>query len=234
MGRIKTGITKVDEYLGGFPEGRTILATGDPGAGKTIMGLQFANSCCAQGLKTVYLSTEEISDDLRAQAKSFNFNFEAYEKEGLLKFIDISVIRARELGTMMNLRFLVSKGNFGKMLDDVPEDTQTLIIDSIGGYVTREGTREFMDELDTLNYNLYSRGITTLMILDNATSADFSGLAMYSCYGAINLMKRDNAYTGKRERVMDIIKMRNSNTPIQLIPYEINVGVGIEIISIVE
>lgn len=49
MDRIKTGITKVDEYIKGFPKGKSILVTGDAGAGagKTVMGLQFANSSCA-------------------------------------------------------------------------------------------------------------------------------------------------------------------------------------------
>jgi hypothetical protein len=31
---------------------------------------------------------------------------------------------------------------------------------------------------------------------------------MYSVYGGIKLMKRDNPYLNKRERVMDIVKTR--------------------------
>lgn len=93
---------------------------------------------------------------------------------------------------------------------------------------------DFRDELDTLNYNLYTRGITALLVLDSTTSKEFNDLALYSCHGAINLMKHENPYTGKRERVMDIVKMRGSQTPIQLIPYEINATGGIEIISDIE
>lgn len=180
------------------------------------------------------MSTEEISDDLHAQAKSFNFYIETYEEQGLLKFLDISAIRAIEFGSMMNLRFVVNKGNFSQILKDVPKDTNTLIIDSIGGYVSKMEPHEFRDELDALNYNLAIRGITALLILDNATSTEFNDLALYSSYGAINLMKRDNPYTGKRERVMDVVKMRGRKTPIQLIPYDITEGEGIEIISEIE
>ncbi len=34
-------------------------------------------------------------------------------------------------------------------------------------------------------------------------------------------MKRENPYTGRRERVMDIIKVRSTKTPTQFLTYEI-------------
>ncbi len=36
MDRIRTGIAELDRNLGGFPAGKTVLVTGDPGTGKTI------------------------------------------------------------------------------------------------------------------------------------------------------------------------------------------------------
>ncbi len=46
-------------------------------------------------------------------------------------------------------------------------------------------------------------------------------------------MKRENPYTGRRERVMDIVKMRSTKTPTQFMTYEINNN-GIEIVSGIE
>ena len=43
-------------------------------------------------------------------------------------------------------------------------------------------------------------------------------------------MKRENPYTGRRERVMDIVKMRSTKTPTQFITYEIDSN-GIKIVS---
>ena len=40
--------------------------------------------------------------------------------------------------------------------------------------------------------------------------AKFNEIALFSVYGALKLMKRENPYTGRRERVMDIIKMRST------------------------
>jgi KaiC/GvpD/RAD55 family RecA-like ATPase len=41
-------------------------------------------------------------------------------------------------------------------------------------------------------------------------------------------MKRENPYTGRRERVMDVVKMRSTKSPTQFLTYDIN-SKGIEI-----
>ena len=41
MERIKTGVDGLDDIIEGFPKGKTILITGDPGCGKTIFSLAF-------------------------------------------------------------------------------------------------------------------------------------------------------------------------------------------------
>ncbi|MFZ3383155.1 MAG: ATPase domain-containing protein, partial [Candidatus Methanoperedens sp.] len=92
---------------------------------------------------------------------------------------------------------------------------------------------EFRDRFNLLVYNLAQKGITTFVLLGGVISREFIDLALYSAYGAIQLMKRDNPYTGRRERVMDIVKMRNTKTPVQLLSYEISSG-GIIITTPVE
>ncbi|MDP3623344.1 MAG: ATPase domain-containing protein, partial [Methanobacteriaceae archaeon] len=70
-------------------------------------------------------------------------------------------------------------------------------------------------------------------ILDSSTSHEYNELALFSVYGAIRLMKRENPYTGQRERIMDIVKMRSTKTPIEFITYDIGSD-GIEIIDKIE
>ena len=57
MDRTNTGILELDTLIGGFPAGKTVFVTGDPGTGKTIFGLQFANSSCMQELKTGWIES---------------------------------------------------------------------------------------------------------------------------------------------------------------------------------
>lgn len=233
MERLKTGISGLDKILEGFPVGRTVLVTGDPGTGKTIFGLQFANISCSQGLKTVFISTEENAGDLRFQGQSFFWDLEGHEKSGTLSFIELADNRAREIETSLNIHPDAVKENFVEILDHLPEDTDVLVLDSLGSHTANLTPYEFKDRFDLLAYKLSHRNITAIIVLDSATSKEFKELALFSAHGAIKLQKRENPYTGMRERVMDIVKMRNTMTPIQLITYQIS-SKGIDLISPIE
>ncbi len=230
MKRIKTGISGIDNFTNGFPEGRSLLITGDAGSGKTIFGLQFAYNCCLQDLKTVYITTEEDANDLYVQSSAFDWDIPGCTDNGILKFIELAKIRAEVTEAEVKIEIESMKGNFAKLLETIPDDTQAIIIDNIGSYTAKLTPYEFRSRLDLLVYLLKERNITALIILDSATSDEFNEIALYSVYGAIKLMKRDNPYTGRRERVMDIVKMRSTKTPTQFLTYEINTN-GIEILS---
>jgi KaiC/GvpD/RAD55 family RecA-like ATPase len=229
MKRIKSGIEGIDGITNGFPMGRSMLVTGDAGSGKTIFGLQFARSSCVQGYKTVYITTEEDASDLYTQGDTFNWDLKSYTENGLLSFNELAGVRARVTEAEMSIDIGSMKGNFSKFIDDLPDDTQTVIIDNIGSYTAKLTPYEFRDRFDLLIYDLKMRDITALVILDSATSNEFNEIALFSVYGALRLMKRENPYTGRRERVMDIMKMRSTKTPTQFISYEINSN-GISVI----
>ncbi len=82
--KIKTGINGLDQVLkGGLRKNSTILVTGAPGTGKTIMTLQFIH----YGAKNynengIFIATEETLPDLRKNAKNFGMNLEDMEKKG--------------------------------------------------------------------------------------------------------------------------------------------------------
>ena len=229
MKRIKSGIEGIDGITNGFPMGRSMLVTGDAGSGKTIFGLQFARSSCIQGYKTVYITTEEDASDLYIQGDTFNWDLKSYTENGLLSFNELAGVRARVTEAEMSIDIGSMKGSFSKFVNELPENTQTVIIDNIGSYTAKLTPYEFRDRFDLLIYDLKIRDITALVILDSATSNEFNEIALFSVYGALRLMKRENPYTGRRERVMDIMKMRSTKTPTQFISYEINSN-GISVI----
>jgi len=56
MESLSTGIEGLDLMIdGGYPKGRSVLITGPPGSGKTILGLQFLHRSCADGKKCVMI-----------------------------------------------------------------------------------------------------------------------------------------------------------------------------------
>jgi KaiC/GvpD/RAD55 family RecA-like ATPase len=231
--RIKTGIEGIDQFTGGLPRGKTILITGDAGSGKTIFGLQFALESYNQNLKTVYITTEEDSSDLFTQGETFGWDLQSATDNGLMKFIELAAVRAKVTEAEISIDVGAMKGNFSKFIRELPKDTETVVIDNIGSYTAKLTPHEFRDRFDLLVYELKERNITALIILDSATSREFNEIALFSVYGAIKLMKRENPYTGRRERVMDVVKMRSTKTPTQFMTYEIDKN-GIEIISGVE
>jgi KaiC/GvpD/RAD55 family RecA-like ATPase len=89
MNRISTGLTGLDEMLGGgFLKNKIILIRGGPGTGKTIFSLQFIVEGAKKGEKGIYLTLEEPIDSIRMAAASVGFDLEKLEKKNTLKLID--------------------------------------------------------------------------------------------------------------------------------------------------
>ena len=63
--RFRTGMFPLDDVLGGgFRPGDLVLVSGRPGAGKTIMALQWARSVARQGANAIYVCYEHSPESL--------------------------------------------------------------------------------------------------------------------------------------------------------------------------
>ena len=83
--RIKSGIPGLDELIeGGFIKGSAVLIAGSAGTGKTIFCCQFIWEGLKNGEKCMYITFEELPDEIRADAAAFGWDFEKYEREGKL------------------------------------------------------------------------------------------------------------------------------------------------------
>lgn len=105
-----------------------------------------------------------------------------------------------------------------------------VIIDNIGVVAMGIPTPELREQLDGLVFKLSGLGCTSLIISDDAVRRMSRDIMLYSVYGAIKLQKRDNPYINKRERVMDIIKIRNTKIPLDYLLFDIT-DKGIELIA---
>ena len=85
--RASTGITGLDEVLrGGFLRGRSYLARGEPGVGKTLLGLQFLHAGVQAGESSLYISLGVRETELRADAAAFGLDLDHPE----FHFLDLS------------------------------------------------------------------------------------------------------------------------------------------------
>jgi circadian clock protein KaiC len=86
--RIATGIHRLDAMLGGrgFFRGSSILLTGTPGTGKTIISANFAQAAARRGERVLFFSFEESPDQIIRNMHSIGLRLEPLVKGGLLRF----------------------------------------------------------------------------------------------------------------------------------------------------
>lgn len=75
--RIKTDIKEMDRVLGGgLILGSTVLIGGDPGIGKSTLALQIFGKYSENGIKVLYITGEESSNQIKIRSKRLNVNGE--------------------------------------------------------------------------------------------------------------------------------------------------------------
>src|SRR6185436_2828621 len=86
--RISTGIPRLDAMLGGlgFFRGSSILLTGTPGTGKTIISTCFAQAAVRRGERVLFFSFEESPNQIIRNVRSIGLRLEPLVHGGLLRF----------------------------------------------------------------------------------------------------------------------------------------------------
>ena len=228
MERVSTGIPGLDPLIGGgIPKGSSVLVTGGAGTGKTVLALHFVNAACSAGKKAAYIAVEESRQDLVAQAATFGWDFDDFEKRGLLRMS--TMLEERMIDAKYQYDTLGPEMGFGGIVDAVGSDAEMVVIDNLGILTMEMTLSHFRQQLDYLVYTLGYRGCTTMIIADEAMVSRFGEVASYAVDGAIRILKRDNPYTDLRERALEIIKIRHSKHTIDYIIFDIgDNGIQIE------
>src|SRR5580692_8621656 len=74
---VSTGIAGLDDVLnGGFPRGHFFLVEGEPGAGKTTLGLQFLMAGRADGESVLYVTLSESEREIQKVALSHGWSLD--------------------------------------------------------------------------------------------------------------------------------------------------------------
>ncbi len=221
--KIVTRIHGLDEILeGGLPEGHITAVVGGPGAGKTVIGLEFAYRSALAGEPCIFVSFEERASDLRTNALAMGWDLKRLEDTGKLFLIDSrpgpDVIRDGEYN--LNGLLAILEGTSEAM------NARRLVIDSMDVIlrIFKDSTRQ-EDQLyqltDWLNKKAISAILTARMISETNTFTSHRFLE----FAADCLIKMDARVDGQiATRRLRIAKYRGSSFGSNEYPYIISQG----------
>jgi len=118
---IKTGIHGLDQVLkGGLRRNSSILVTGAPGTGKTIIALQFIYYGAKDyGENGIFITTEENLNDTREFAKNLDMDFMSMESKGKILFVQKPIATLRGgISSIKGLMEIIRKNNIRRVALD--------------------------------------------------------------------------------------------------------------------
>lgn len=204
-----TGVDGLDHILvGGFPRNHVYLLQGDPGVGKTTLGLQFLLEGIRKGEKALYITLSETADELHAVAASHNWDISAvsiYEQlvgEDSLDDDETTVFYPSEVELGQTVRAMLQE------VDRIKPDR--IVLDSLSEIrLLAQSTLRYRKQILALKQFFAGRHATVLF-LDDRTS-DVSDMQLQSVpHGVVELERYTPLYGAARRR-MQIVKMRGLN-----------------------
>ena len=215
----KTGIEGLDDILnGGIVKNSTTLVSGNPGAGKSILGLQYIyNGVELYGQKGIFLTFEEDKEDLREAAESIGFdNWQQYVEEGEIKVYDKQVLlRENDFSAALDI-----------LLEDLDEEMyERLVLDSLTMFqLFFESEREKRTYLLKFTDILRENELTTLMTNEQGTVFPETDIGLENFLTDGNIYLLQTPTDSGVNRYVWVAKMRKQNIDADIFPIEISQG----------
>ena len=198
--RIATGIPRLDAMLGGrgFFRGSSILLTGTPGTGKTIVSSNFAQAAARRGERVLFFSFEESPNQIIRNVHSIGLRLEPLVKSGLLRFHSA---RPSLYGLEMHLATM-----FKEIATFKPD---VVIVDPITSLMDAGTDSESKGMVTRLIDYLKSELVTSLFtsLTQGGHAREQSEMGMSSLMDAW-LLLQDFEGNGERNRVLYVLKAR--------------------------
>jgi len=229
--KLKLGIPGFDAlFRQGIPHGASILVEGGPGSGKTIFCLQTAINAAQKGLKVLYMSFEEPEDRLRQHMRNFGWDPEKYEKSGKLM-----IRRFNALDIARSVEALLSEAKRELLIDIqpvlIPKEfiPNIVCIDSLSSISSAFSGEEsrFRIYMEQLFRYLEGHGMTSFLIRETANPTHIGkiyvehGEAVSFLSDGIIVWYNVIYENGKRERAIEVLKMRGEEFDRKIVKAEI-------------
>ncbi len=203
-GRVKTGIAELDEMLhGGFMRGDAVMIAGSAGTGKTTLALQYLINGMKQGEPGVYVTFEQMPDQIYRDALNFGWDLRKYEEQNLFRLICTSPDVMLEAGET-------------SIIDESVKDIQPkrLAVDSLSHlamFVKKDNLRM---EAYRLIMHLKNKGVSSVLLWESPqiTGSTFAvtDVGLSFLVDTIVLLKPVEIESSMRKALI-VLKMRGSD-----------------------
>src|SRR3984957_6651498 len=208
--RIQTGITGLDDVLGGgLPQGHLYLVEGDPGTGKTTLGLQFLLAGIKEGESVIYVTLSESKRELEEVIRSHGWSKDSlhiYEmtppEEDLSPEAQYTVFHPSEVELADTITAILERVDRSK--------PQRVVFDSLSELrmLARDPLR-YRRQILALKRHFAGRSCTVLL-LDDRTAEGSHDLQLQSIAHGVVMMQSLERDFGIKRRRMEIRKLRGS------------------------
>ena len=204
-----TGIEGLDHILlGGFPRNHVYLLQGDPGVGKTTLGLQFLLEGIKHGERGLYLTLSETRDELLAVAESHGWDMsgvDVYEQligEESLDEEETTVFYPSEIELGQTIKAMLAE------VDRVKPSR--VVLDSLSEIrLLAQSTLRYRKQILSLKQFFAIRNITVLLLDDR--TAEVNDLQLQSVPHGVVELERYTPLYGSARRRLQLVKVRGLN-----------------------
>ncbi len=219
MEKISTGVSGLDEMLhGGLIAGRPYLITGGPGAGKTIMCMQFLMEGIKNNEKCLYVALEEQAQELKEDMASFGWDLQRIKILDTMQDMASGVWAIKTAGVISKPEFTLK--NLIEAIRNimVSYKPKRMVVDSLTSIkMLYESMTEARQEILGLLNFLEATGCTTLL------TSELSGpevlMEEFLTSGVLKIHLIDNE--GERLSAVSVQKMRGSSFDKHMRPMKI-------------
>lgn len=202
-----TGVEGLDRVLaGGLPRNRFYLVQGDPGVGKTTLGLQFLLEGAKSGEKGLYITLSETREELLGVAHSHQWKLDE------LAIFELSAIEETLNADAQNTLFHPSEvelNHITKILKDkvIEVKPARIVFDSLSELrLLAQNPLRYRRQLLSLKQFFVGRNCT-VMVMDDRTSEASDREVQSIAHGVLNLERMAPEYGAERRR-LSVIKVR--------------------------
>ena len=199
-----TGIPGLDNVLaGGFPRNRVYLVQGEPGTGKTTIGMQFLLAGAEAGERVLYITLSETAEELQEAARSHGWS---------LKDVRILELSAAESASAddENTLFYPAEVELPETIRLLMTEVERLapsrvVVDSLTEFRLLSQTPvRYRRQIAALK-DFFSGRKCTVLFLDDSSSADLQLQSIAN--GVVTLEQLSPLYGAERRRIR-VLKMR--------------------------